>query len=146
MELQPARVDQLVNVRGRWIGIEADVGGVVAQIVEIGHDRGIDLSVRISEATGVFKVVQTIDGEEQLVTSSTTLDGRLVQRIRQVTAPTYDLAAEAEKLEREKDADFWREQENKVGDAAERLAHAFRRDTGDERVSVVVPGTAHGVR
>lgn len=140
MEIAPASVDQLVqSASGRWIAIDADVGSVAVQIKEIAVDRGIDLRLRCSEVTGVFKVVQVIDDEEQLVTTAQELDGRLVERVRQVTSPSYDLAGELDKIDDAADRQFWGDQREKVEEVGERLAHAIRKDLGEERKQVVLP-------
>lgn len=140
MEIAPASVDQLVqSASGRWIAIDADVGSIAVQIREIARDRGIDLRLRCSEVTGVFKVVQVIDDEEQLVTTAQELDGRLVERVRQVTSPSYDLGAELDKIDAAADAEFWGAQREKVEEVGERLAHAIRKDLGEERRQIVLP-------
>jgi hypothetical protein len=134
MRIQPASLAQLQqSASGRWLEIESDVGSVALQLKEIADTLGIELHLRLSEVTGVFKVIQVINGEEQLVTSAQEADQRLVDRVREVTSPQYDLAKAAEALERQKDRDFDHEQAEKVGDVGERLAHALRKDLHETR-------------
>jgi hypothetical protein len=129
MELSPASLDQLrQSSSGRWMLVDKDVGSVAQQIAEIAADRAISLSLRVSEVTGIFKVVQIIGDTEQLVTSATECDQRLVDSVRKATSPQYDLNAELEQIEREKDSAHEARRQNQLGDAAERLAHAVRRD------------------
>jgi hypothetical protein len=52
---------------------------------------------------------------------------------RKYTNPGYDLAAELEKLEDQRDREFDHEQRERTGEAAERLAHAVRVDLGEKR-------------
>ncbi len=134
MKIEPATIAQFQqSASGRWLEIESDVGSVALQIKELADQLGIELHLRVSERTGIFKVVQVIDGEEQLVTSAQECDGRLVERLREVTSPSYDLGGEVDKLEQAKLRNFEHEQSEKVGDVAERLAHALRTDLNDRK-------------
>jgi uncharacterized protein YlxW (UPF0749 family) len=129
MELAPASLDQLRQSRdGRWIAVDADVGSIAQQIAEIATDRGIRLSLRISEVTGIFVVVQIIGDEEQLVTTARECDQRLVESVRKATSPQYDLAAEVEQVETEKDVAQEHRRQEQLGDLSERLAHAMTKD------------------
>jgi uncharacterized protein YlxW (UPF0749 family) len=129
MEIAPASLAQLRQSRdGRWISVDADVGSIAQQIAEIAVDRGIVLSLRVSEVTGIFVVVQHIGDQEQLVTTATECDQRLVESVRKATSPQYDLAAEIDQLEAEKDARQEARRQEQLGDAGERLAHALAKD------------------
>jgi hypothetical protein len=134
MRIQPASLAQLQqSASGRWLEIESDVGSVALQLKEIADTLGIELHLRLSEVTGIFKVIQVIGGEEQLVTSAQEADQRLVDRVREVTSPSYDLAEAVEAVERDKQRDFDRVQAEKVGEVGERLAHALRKDLHETR-------------
>jgi translation initiation factor 2 alpha subunit (eIF-2alpha) len=132
VKIQPATITQLQKAStGRWVEIEADVGSVAQQLKEIAENIGVELHLRYSEVTDVFKVVQVMpDGDEQLVTSAQEADQRLVDKVREVTSPRYDLAKEAEEAQHLKDRDFDQVQHDRIGDAAERLGHALRKDLG----------------
>lgn len=134
MKIQPATIDQVLQTReGEWIVVHADTGSVALQIREIARDRGIHLELHRSDYNGVYKVVQFLGDEEQLVTTAVDADQRLVDKVREVTSPHYDLGMEVDKLEAAKDRDFEHQQSDKVGDAAERLAHALRTDLHIQR-------------
>jgi rubrerythrin len=129
MHLAPASLDQLRQSQtGSWALVEADVGSVAQQIQEIASDRGVVLELHVSEKTGIFVVKQIIGDEEQLVTTAQECDQRLVDSVRKATSPQYDLAAELDQVEREKDAAFESKRSDKLGDAGERLAHALLKD------------------
>jgi hypothetical protein len=148
MEIQAASVDQMAQARdGRWVAIDADVGSVASLIKEIGDTLGVDFRLHFSERTGIFKVVQFMpDGEEQLVTTATELDGRLVNRLREITSESYDLAAEAEKVEEQARKDFEHAQAERIGEVGERLAHAIRTDLGERKTQVTLPRGVNGSR
>jgi hypothetical protein len=135
MRIIPATIAQFQqSANGRWVEVDADVGSVALQVKELADQLGVELHLRVSEVTGIFKVVQVMPGgEEQLVTSAQECDGRLVDRLREVTSPSYDLAADADKLEQDKLRQFEHEQAEKVGDVAERLAHALRTDLNERK-------------
>lgn len=131
MEIQPASIQQIQRTKdGRLVEIEDDVGGIAMQIREISPD----LHLRFSEAGGYFVVYQEIqEGErtkQQLVTTAQELDGRLLQRIREITAEGYDLGAEIDKRDAERRRDFEREQDEKIEDLGQRLHHAMLQDRG----------------
>jgi hypothetical protein len=129
MHLAPASLDQLRQSQtGRWVHVEADVGSVAQQIEEIARDRGIVLELHLSEKTGIFVVKQILGDNEQLVTTAQECDQRLVDSVRKATSPQYDLAAELDQIEREKDAAFNARHDDQIGDAGERLAHALLKD------------------
>lgn len=128
-EIQPASIEQLVRGRnGKMIAIDADVGGIVQQIQEINPA----FHVRYSEA-GEYWVVFRINPDtkkQELVTTAQELDGRLLNRIRKISSPLYDFAAEVDKLEAQgkKAKEYqWSEQ---VREHGEQLAHALRKDKG----------------
>jgi hypothetical protein len=71
--------------------------------------------------------------EEHFVGAYRELDHRVLRDARKYTAPGYDLAAELEKLEDERDRDFEHEQAERTGEIGERLAHAVRTDLGERK-------------
>lgn len=130
MELTAATLAQVQRARnGRLVLVEDDVCGVVKQIQEIEPT----LRVRWSENSKHFAVYQVFEGErERLVTTSLELDQRLVERIRKVTQPGYNAAAEADRLDAERVRQVDYEHTQKIGELGEQLLHAIRRDKNDE--------------
>lgn len=139
--LSPARLDQFVETRTRQVIVDADSCAIVKDLKEI------DPSLEVRFVDGdepYFAVIQdlsTDDRKEQhLVTTVqayptsfgtyTGLDGRLLERIRKITSPSYDFMAEAEKSKREWEEARRKEREEVLGEAAERAAHALRKDMG----------------
>lgn len=126
MEIPSASISQVQRLRdGRMVSIDDDVCGVVKQLQEIDPA----LRVRFSEATELFVVYQKLDDDtEHLVTTTPTLDGRIVKRIQEIAAPGYDYSAELDKLDREakkRQQDEWDEQ---TQEALEKLSWAIRHD------------------
>jgi Zn-finger domain-containing protein len=128
MDIEPISVDQLVrDSRGRMTLVEADVGNVVADIQRINPE----FRVRVSEH-GNFIVYQVRGHKENLVLTSATLDQRIVQRIREITHPSYDLVADLEVRERAADKKQEEMLDEQIGIHGERIAHALRKDLGVE--------------
>jgi uncharacterized protein (UPF0297 family) len=131
-ELQPVALDRIMRTRnGQRVAIHADVGSVVAQLREI-DDR---LHVFYVPDQAFFSVelhTPRADGlvDEHLVGAYESLDGRVVQRIRQITRPGYDLGAELERIDREAQARADHRHSEQTGEIAERVAHAVRKDLG----------------
>ena len=132
LEINPVNANQLAYSfrHGRWFEFPPEVGTIAAKLKEISRD----LVLRVNEKTGAFVVLQILeDGTEHLVTSAQVLDDRIVNRVKRIAHENYDLAAELERVERE--ADKAREDKftEQVGEAGERLAHAIRKDLGEQR-------------
>lgn len=106
--------------------MDADVGSVVKQIKEIDSRLGV-----IWDDDGEFFAVVEQDGPKQrTVLTALELDHRVLQRVREISHPDYDYVAEMDAIDaradREKDARFSQE----VGENAEVMAHALRKDLG----------------
>lgn len=141
MDVEPAHIDQIRRgARGAYIEIDKDVGGVAEDL------RRIDphLKVRFAEnGNPPFFAIryESDDGRETYLvmtvqafrTASGTwagLDQRVVKRIEQIGHESYDYPAEVERqtiAAREARRDRFRQ---KIGDTAERAAHALRKDLG----------------
>ena len=124
---------QLTDTR-ELVEVEDDVLGVVESLKRI--DRG--LRMFYNRSAGVFVLYYTglnLDGQlvEELVGAYQELDQRiieLVSRLDQTGRGRYDLMAELDKLERERDAEQDARFSEQVGDAGERLRHSLRADLG----------------
>lgn len=128
-DIEPASLDQLKRgANGRMTLIEADVGDNVRQIKEVNKN----LFVRYSDAGGYFVVFyrHPVTLKERLVTTAKELDGRLVNRIRRLNSDSYDYIAELEKLDSAAEQAKLDAEKERIGDLAERLAHALRKDLG----------------
>jgi hypothetical protein len=139
MDLEPATFAQVRRARdGRVVLIEDDVLGVVADIQRIDPT----LRVRYAEAGEYFVVYQLCDhdGDERLVTTSQTFDQRLVERIRQITHESYDLAGELAREDDRRDRERDHEFSEQVGEIGERLFHAMRKDKGRTDTAFVKEG------
>jgi len=125
MEIKPATIDQIIKGRnGKRVVITNDVGDVARQIKEVSPD----LELHYNETAQYFVVVQKHENGEHLVTTAQELDGRIVERVKQITNPQYNFDIEAAKIEKaEKEAMEKRRKEH-IGEVGERLAHGFRKD------------------
>jgi hypothetical protein len=135
MEIRPATYAQIKRGRdGRMVAIDDDVAGIAAQLLEIDPS----LRLRWSESGEYFVVYQDLGSTQHLVTTAQELDGRLLQRVLQVTHPDFDFAAEVDRVDAEADREAARRFSEGVGERGERLAHAIRKDMGFTS-RVVVP-------
>src|SRR4051812_42242161 len=102
LDITPASMMQVRLGRGgRVVYIDDDVCGIAKQIQEINPD----LRLAFNEGGEYFVVYQLVPDGEHLVTTAMELDARLVERVREISAPDYNLAAELEKHEAEVDAE-----------------------------------------
>lgn len=126
MEIPAASISQFVSTsRGHRVLVEDDVSNVARDL------RAIDPGLRLywSEVTGLFAVVFTDQhGNEQLVFTSPDCDQRIVNRMREIARPDYDLVGELERLDRAARQQAEHDASERMGDAHERLAHAIRQD------------------
>jgi hypothetical protein len=138
-EIRPASLTQVLrSQRGQRIVVDDDVQNVARDLRAIRGTLVLEFDP-VEEIWIVYDRQTLEDGSEQedLVTTSLTCDQRLVQRVREVASPGYDLVAELDKVEARADRaqdEAFREQ---VGDAGEKLAWALRKDLGvQNRVAV----------
>lgn len=106
------------------IEVEADVLDICRRIQEIEPSLGVDYN----EDGQYFRVYQTISGEKHTVTTVTELTPELVERIAQLKHPTYDLAAELDRLDDQADREQQHAFKERVGEVGEHLFHAMRKD------------------
>lgn len=124
--------------RGIVVFIDDDALGVAKQLKEMRFPEGYGhLRLAWNEYREEFVVVQIHpDGNEYFVTRSKRADGRLLKRVREITNPSYDYAAELERIDAAADARAKWDFQQQVGDYAERLAHAVRKDTSNPRTDI----------
>lgn len=116
--------------RGVVVFIDDDALGIAKQIAEMQFPEGYGkLRLAWNEFSEEFVVIQVKDnGEEFFVTKAKEADGRLLKRIREITNPSYDYAADLERIDRLADARREWDFAQRVGEISERLAHAVRKD------------------
>lgn len=128
IEITPASVDQVIRGRGgRFISIGNDVNGIAKQLLEIDPR----LRIRYSQEGEYFMIYlegAAAHGRNHLVLTAQFLDGRVLERTREVCSGTYDPGADMDRREAEIDAKKDYELHEKLGDAGERLAHAVKTD------------------
>jgi hypothetical protein len=117
--------------RGVTIFIDDDALGVAKQLEEMKFPEGYGkLCLAWNEFKETFVVIQVKDdGSEHIVTAAKQADGRLIDRVRRITHPSYNFAQELEVIDAQADKERDWLFSQRVGDLAERLAHAVRKDT-----------------
>lgn len=135
MELEAASLSQIrMGKNGRVVEIDNDVLGIAKQLLEI-HPS---LRLRYSEAGEYFVVYQILEGGKQhMVTTALELDGRLLDRVREVASEGYDFLSEIERREAKVQADHDHRIREQIGEGGERLAHAIRADMGERKPDYV---------
>lgn len=137
VDIEPASVAQVRRgLGGHLVLIEEDVQDIARDLQRI--DPSLFLFFSPDEEFWV--VMQKVGDEEQLVTTTRDLDRRLVDRVRQVCSPGYDLIGELERLEAQAERDADHARRESLGDGAERLAHALRKDLGLDNSRAFIKG------
>jgi hypothetical protein len=146
MDVQPARIEQVRETDdGDYVIIGADASSAVADLQALDKD----LHVRFSNRTknpyfAVYKETVTADGTtHELVTTVQAyqnsfgvwegLDQRLVAKMRWMDGhgtSGYNFADELEKSRKRREREQRAAFEERVGDVAEKAAHALRKDLG----------------
>lgn len=136
MDIQPATLTQVKFGRhSRIVHVAEDVLDVVRQLKEISPRLG----VWWNEGGDYYTVYEKReDGGERSVLTTTTLDSRVVERVRKIGSEGYDVAKEIDRID--KAADRAREHTftEQMGEVGEKLFHAFRSDLA-VKDSIVVP-------
>lgn len=101
--------------------------------------REIHDSLRLAwnEFGEYFVVYQQLDdGTEHMVTTAQTADARLVKRIQKIASSQYNFPEEVDRLDKQakKEADYKFSQQ--IGEIAERVAHAVRKDMSTPRTDI----------
>ena len=142
-EIEPAEMAQMRKGRnGKMIAIDADVGNVAQELKRI--DKRFHL--RFSEEGEYFVVYLREEWEREgsghLVGTYKELDQRIVKDIQKTywkwNQPGFSFADELDELEKEKNDKFDYEQRQKMEDLTDRLAHAIRKDLGQDNDRILV--------
>jgi hypothetical protein len=131
MEIVPATFAQVKAGRdGRNVLVEDDVFEVARQLKEIDSS----LCLRWNERGEYFVVYQLWgqgQGEtEKLVLTSQELTPAILERVRQIVHPSYDFAAEMDRMDAQAKKDEEHRFAEETGEVGEHLAHALRKDLG----------------
>jgi hypothetical protein len=131
IEIEPAKVNQIRDMGdGDWLHIEDDVQNVANTL----HDIDERLILKCNPIQGVYVIFarERINGhiKEYIVTTATSLDQRLIKRIEKITDPDYNFVEDMEKYQEEADKETEYAFDQKMGENAERLAHAIRKELG----------------
>lgn len=151
MRIEPAHIDQIRRAKdGRFVTIDADVGGVVADIQRLDKT----LRVRFAEAGRppyyvVYRVHRNGDPcadddperTEELVLTAQDLDHRVVKRLQYINPEgrsDYDFAKAVEKQSKARGDIRLRRFREKIAEHAGEAQHALRKDLG-QKPSIFVP-------
>ncbi len=128
MELAYASIDQVRRGKnGREIHLDADsdLFDMVRRIKEIDPS----LSVHWNDDGEYFEIRELCpDGKERMVLTTTELDQRLLDHLRKIGSPDWNVADEIDKHEDQREKAVDHATHERVGDIGERMAHALRKD------------------
>lgn len=133
--MQRATLTQVRAGRGgQMYEIDADVLDICRRIQEIDKSLGVDFS----EAGSYFRVYQQVNGAKHTVTTTTELTPEVIEVVRRIAQPGYDVGAEMDRLDDIADRERQRTLKEAAGEAGERLFHAVRKDV-DAKDSISLP-------
>lgn len=142
-EIQPASINQIYQGKGgKIVEIDGDTGDFAKQLKEIDPS----LCLRWSEAGEYFAVYARdehhLEGDGYLVATYQELDARILEDIRRIKWENqragYSFADEIEKAEAAAQKQFDHEQREKIGEGAEELAFALRKELGYDKHRIAV--------
>lgn len=134
MEITPAHIDQIRRGDdGRMYTIDADVGGVAADLQDI--DPGLKVKWHENGNPPYYSVRYESEDRrsQQLILTAMELDQRIVERVRQIDShgtSGYNYADELEKQDRKVREGRRAAFREKMGPVGEQAAHALRKDLG----------------
>jgi hypothetical protein len=124
----PATVDQVIRGRGgKTIVIDNDVSGIAKQLLEIDSRLRVSYSFE-GRYFMIYLEGAAAHGRNHLVLTAEVLDGRVIQRCREVCRSDYDVGADLTAREAQIDADKDYQFSQQVGELSEHLAHAIKSD------------------
>lgn len=130
---------------GRTYAVENDVLGVAKDLFALSTSiawrypeaiqDSLQLRLRYSVSSDLFIVyVEYLTAnhgmQQELVTAAPECDGRLFTRVQQIAHPSYDFLMDMEASDREKQREIDHKFNETMGELAQQLAHAVRKDMG----------------
>lgn len=111
---------------GRLVEVDSDIFDVARRLHEIDTSLGLDWN----DTAGYFRITQTLeDGSKHVVLTCLELTPEVIERVRKIASPGYDLVGELERIDQEGQRDRERRLSEETGLLGERLHHAIRKDT-----------------
>lgn len=137
--IKPATIEQVqAGADGKFHVIDNDAGGIVARLKRLDEN----LNLRFSEAGNYYVVYYQGQNGPELVATYETLDARIAEDIERMDyamkQPGYNFADELEKLEAEAKREEDYRQKEAMGESAQKLAHALRKDMGFDQGKIFV--------
>lgn len=137
VEITPGTISQVQRAlhSGKMVAVDHGPHDVATRLQEINDE----LHLHYDPYEDLWIVMQArhmADGsvKEHLVTTARECDGRLVQRVRQITDSSYNVADELDRLEAQADRAHHNRQAEAFGDASEKLAFALQQDLGRHEI------------
>jgi hypothetical protein len=129
-EVPIATYEQVVQAGDDFYIITARDSTLIKEINDIDKRLHVKYNFRFDFFV-LFAKEQTRQGEtEYLVKTFTKLDNRIVERVREISHPSYDFVKEGDDLEKQRDDEKLYKIRQTIGNTAEQLAHALRKDLG----------------
>jgi hypothetical protein len=137
IDIRPGTISQVQRAlhSGQMIAVDHGPHDVATRLQEIDDE----LHLHYDPYEDVWIVMQARhmpDGsiKEHLVTTARECDGRLVERVRQITDSSYNVADELDRVEAQADREHDARQAEAFGDASEKLAFALQQDLGRHEI------------
>lgn len=110
---------------GRLVEVDRDVFDLASRLHEIDPSLGLDWN----DTGHYFRVTQTLpNGKKVMVTTARELTPELLDLVRKLVSPDYNLAAEADRMDRAAEKRDEHRFSEQIGEASEKLYHALRKD------------------
>jgi hypothetical protein len=146
VDVRPGTMSQVHKAlhSGRMVAVDHGPHDVATRLREISDE----LHLHYDPYEAVWIVMQARhmpDGsvKEHLVTTALECDGRLVERVRQITDSSYNLADELDAAEAKADRAHEQRQSEAFGDASEKLAFALQQDLGRHEIGRTAKSRAY---
>lgn len=125
MQIPHASILQFRTGRdGKRVVVDSDVLDIAKQIRAIGP-----LDVVWNEYGEYYTIIEhCADGRERLVTTTTELDQRVVDRLMMISHTDYDYKKEMDRMDKEADKAKDHRFNEEIGEHGEKLRHALRKD------------------
>lgn len=129
-DIKPVNYEQVIQAGDDYYIIDAATSQIVKEINEV--DSRLHVKYNTTHNFFVLFAKEEERGQliEYLVKTFTELDPRIVHRVKEISDPSYDFIKEEEELEKQADKDKLHAVQEDIGERAERLAHALRKDLG----------------
>lgn len=137
LEIEPVAIEQYKKAGDDWIIIKEDLGDIAKRL----HELDSRLHIRFNPVQEFYAIFARENNKEYLVGTYKSLDARMVTRMEQILSSGYDFKDEVKKQDDAADKAAEQKYDQIMGENAERLAFALRKDLGLNKDTIFVPGS-----